>query len=64
MAAITRIIMAMKRLTSKKASITEIINGKFVKKEGFESSYALTDLGDLAISQYSNIVSLRFSFNN
>ena len=37
--------MEMKRLTAKKTSIGEIINGKFVKKSGFESSYALTNLG-------------------
>jgi len=37
--------MEMKRLTAKKASIGEIVNGKFIKKSGFESSYALTNLG-------------------
>jgi RPA family protein len=35
----------MKRLTAKKASIGEIVNGKFIKKSGFESSYILTNLG-------------------
>lgn len=37
--------MEMKRLTAKKASIGEIVNGKFIKKSGFESSYVLTNLG-------------------
>jgi len=37
--------MEMKRITAKKASIGEIMNGKFVKKTGFESSYVLTNLG-------------------
>jgi len=37
--------MDMKRMTAKKTSIGEIMNGKFVKKSGFESSYALTNLG-------------------
>ncbi|MBU3896941.1 MAG: hypothetical protein KJ697_03345 [Nanoarchaeota archaeon] len=37
--------METRRITSKKASIEEIVNGKFVKKTGFESSYVLTDLG-------------------
>jgi len=37
--------MEVKRLTAKKTSIGEIINGKFIKKSGFESSYALTNLG-------------------
>lgn len=37
--------MEIKRLTAKKASLREIINGKFVKKSGFESSYILTNLG-------------------
>jgi RPA family protein len=37
--------MEMKRLTAKKASIGEVVNGKFVKKSGFESSYILTNLG-------------------
>ncbi|MEM5872572.1 MAG: OB-fold nucleic acid binding domain-containing protein [Candidatus Aenigmatarchaeota archaeon] len=37
--------MEMKRLTAKKASIGEIVNGKFIKKSGFESSYVLTSLG-------------------
>ncbi|MFQ6020869.1 MAG: OB-fold nucleic acid binding domain-containing protein, partial [Candidatus Aenigmatarchaeota archaeon] len=35
----------MKRLVAKKASVREIINGRFVKKSGFESSYVLTTLG-------------------
>jgi len=34
-----------KRLTAKKASLEEIISGKFIKKSGFESSYILTTLG-------------------
>ena len=37
--------MELKRLTAEKASIGEIVNGKFVRKTGFESSYALTNLG-------------------
>jgi len=37
--------MEAKRLTAKKTSIGEIMNGKFVKKSGFESSYVLTNLG-------------------
>jgi RPA family protein len=37
--------MEMKRLTAKKASTGEIVNGKFIKKSGFESSYILTNLG-------------------
>jgi len=37
--------MEIKRLTAKKASIKELINGKYVKREGFESSYVLTNLG-------------------
>ncbi|MEM5778193.1 MAG: OB-fold nucleic acid binding domain-containing protein [Candidatus Aenigmatarchaeota archaeon] len=37
--------MEMKRLTAKKASIGEIVNGRFIKKSGFESSYVLTNLG-------------------
>jgi RPA family protein len=37
--------MEMKRITAKKASVGEIVNGKFIKKSGFESSYALTNLG-------------------
>ena len=37
--------MEVKRLTAKKASIGEIENGTFVKKEGFVSSYVLTNLG-------------------
>lgn len=37
--------MEIKRLTAKKASIGEIIRGRFVKKSGFESSYVLTNLG-------------------
>ncbi len=37
--------MEIKRLTAQKAGIKEIINGKFVKKSGFESSYVLTNLG-------------------
>ena len=37
--------MEIKRLTAKKASIKEIMSGKYVKREGFESSYVLTNLG-------------------
>ena len=37
--------MLTRRLTAQKASISEICNGRFVKKSGFESSYVLTDLG-------------------
>ena len=37
--------MEVKRLTAKKTSIGEITNGTFVKKEGFVSSYVLTNLG-------------------
>ena len=37
--------MEIKRLTAKKSSIKEIVTGKFVKKEGFESSYVLTNMG-------------------
>jgi len=37
--------MEVKRLTAKKASIGEIVNGNFVRKSGFESSYVLTNLG-------------------
>ena len=37
--------MEVKRLTAKKASIGEISNGTFIRKEGFKSSYVLTNLG-------------------
>jgi len=37
--------MEIKRLIAKKASIGEIETGTFVKKEGFVSSYVLTNLG-------------------
>ena len=37
--------MERQRITAKKTSIGEILNGKFVKKQGFESSYVLTNLG-------------------
>jgi RPA family protein len=37
--------MELKRLTARKALIREIINGKFIRKSGFESSYILTNLG-------------------
>jgi len=37
--------MEVKRLTAKKASISEVISGRFIKKSGFESSYVLTNLG-------------------
>lgn len=38
--------------------------GLGISFKNLQINYALTDLGDYAISQYSNIVSLRFSFNN
>jgi RPA family protein len=37
--------MEIKRITAKKASVGEIVNGTFVRKSGFESSYILTNLG-------------------
>lgn len=37
--------MEIKRLTAKKAGISEITKGKFVRKPGFESNYVLTQLG-------------------
>lgn len=37
--------MEIKRITAKKAAISELNNGSFVKKSGFESSYVLTNLG-------------------
>ena len=37
--------MERTRLTAKISANAEIINGKFVKKTGFESSYVLTNLG-------------------
>jgi RPA family protein len=37
--------MEIKRLTAKKSSVKEIVNGRFVRREGFESSYVLTNLG-------------------
>jgi RPA family protein len=37
--------MENRRLTARKTSVSEIINGKFVRKTGFESSYILTNLG-------------------
>lgn len=37
--------MEIKRLTAKKASIKAVVTGRFIKREGFESSYSLTDLG-------------------
>jgi len=37
--------MEIKRITAKKASVSEVINGNFVRKSGFESSYILTNLG-------------------
>jgi RPA family protein len=37
--------MDIKRLTAKKASVKEIISGRFVKREGFQSSYVLTNFG-------------------
>jgi len=38
-------IMQTRRMTAKKASITEICSGNFIKKTGFESSYVLSDMG-------------------
>jgi len=37
--------MDRQRLTAKKASLTEIVHGKFVQKSGFESNYVLSRLG-------------------
>ncbi len=37
--------MEARRLTAKKSSLKEVMNGRFVKKTGFESSYVLTNLG-------------------
>jgi RPA family protein len=37
--------MEKKRLTAKKAGLSELVTGKYVKKAGFESSYVLTSLG-------------------
>jgi RPA family protein len=37
--------MDIKRITAKKAALSELSNGSFVKKSGFESSYVLTNLG-------------------
>lgn len=37
--------MEIKRLVAKKAGVSEITKGKFVKKPGFESNYILTHLG-------------------
>ena len=37
--------MEIKRLTAKKASIKELNSGKYIKREGFESSYVLTNQG-------------------
>ncbi|MBN2203055.1 MAG: hypothetical protein JW700_02635 [Candidatus Aenigmarchaeota archaeon] len=37
--------MDIKRLTAKKVSVKEIQEGKYVKREGFQSSYVLTNLG-------------------
>lgn len=37
--------METRRLTARKASLKEVMNGRFVKKTGFESSYVLTSLG-------------------
>ncbi len=37
--------METRRLTAKKAFIREIVNGKYIRKPGFESNYVLTDLG-------------------
>jgi RPA family protein len=35
----------IKRLTAKKASIKELNSGKYIKREGFQSSYVLTNQG-------------------
>ena len=37
--------MEIKRLTAKKAGVSEITRGKYFKKPGFESNYILTRLG-------------------
>jgi RPA family protein len=37
--------METRRLTARKASIREIVNGRYIRKPGFESNYVLTDLG-------------------
>lgn len=39
------ILIEIKRLTAKKACASEITKGRFFKKPGFESNYALTRLG-------------------
>ena len=38
-------LLETRRLTSKKASLEELQNGRFIQKTGFESSYVLTTLG-------------------
>src|SRR3989338_11642569 len=37
--------MEIKRQTAIKTRISDIVNSKFIKKEGLEPSYVLTDLG-------------------
>ena len=37
--------MDIKRMTARVASIEEVVNGKFIKKTGFESNYILTMYG-------------------
>lgn len=37
--------MEVLRITTLKASVSEIVNGRFVKKNGLESSYVITELG-------------------
>jgi RPA family protein len=38
--------MPMQRLTAKKVRISELMNGKWVKREGFEPSFVITELGE------------------
>lgn len=39
------LLVEVRRITAKIASIHEVVNGKFIKKTGFESNYILTSLG-------------------
>lgn len=39
------VFIEIKRLTAKKAGVSEVTKGKFFKKPGFESNYVLTGLG-------------------
>ena len=38
--------MALQRMTAIKANVSEIVSGKWVKKEGFEPSYVVTPSGE------------------